>query len=137
MIHPIRKTVFVAALTCLTAITSRGNAQNPTRLPDAKVYDFGGRPVIEHGDTLKLVYKPGEIEKLVKRMQVEEKVASPHPVPPGLDTLVILLKEDSAFVVLSGKRFPMHPRLAEHFRQLRFVARRDAEHPIGLPIIVH
>ena len=136
MIQPIRKVILAATLTCVGASLHRSDAQTPTHPADAKVYDFGGRTVIERGDTLKLVFAPGELANLVMKMHATQKVPAPRHIPPGLDTLVILLRPDSAFVVLSGKRFPMHPRLAEHFRNLRFYARRDAEHPIGSPIVV-
>lgn len=107
----------------------------PLRAQDAIRYDFGGEPLIEHGDTLKLLLTKEQSATVVARMGRE------HPeqrgrIPP-LESLDFLIQPDTVFIVLSNHRFPIDPQFGRHIRYLRFVARRDAANPVTAPIVVH
>ena len=103
----------------------------------AKQYDVGGSPLIEHGDTLKMVLSPTQKQTLRARLDSTARSKGEPPSKSVLDTLTVLLRADSGFVLLSGRRFPMDARLAAHFRHLREIARREAAHPLTTPIEVH
>ena len=103
----------------------------------AKVYDVGGRPLIEHGDTLKMLLSPAQKQTLKARLDSIARSKGEPALVSVLDTLTVLVRPDSGFVLLSGRRFPMDARLAGHFRNLREVARREAANPLPTPIEVH
>src|SRR5688500_7557566 len=100
------------------------------------VYDFGGTPLIEHGDTLIMPLPKGQADsiraKLTRRMSADGKT----PLPGRIDTLVYLLRHDSVYIVFSGKRYPLHPELAKNVRFMRYVARRDAANPPMKPTVI-
>ena len=102
----------------------------------AKVYDVGGTPLIEHGDTLKMLLTPAQKQTLKARLDSTARSKGEPAVQSVFDTLTVLVRTDSGFVLLSGRRYPMDARLAAHFRNLREVARREAAHPLTRPIVV-
>lgn len=77
-----------------------------------------------------------DVEGLMRRLERQNGKPIARPIG-GADTLTFLLRKDSAFVLISGRRYPMDSTTDKHVRYLLFVARREAANPITKPITVH
>jgi hypothetical protein len=123
----------VYLLLCLAVLAS---ASSTAAAQEVKVYGVGGDALIEHGDTLKMPLS--QEEKHILKARLDSARAMKHSAVMSMpDTLILLVRADSAFFLLSGRAYPMDERLARHFRNLRDVARREAAHPLPTPIVVH
>jgi hypothetical protein len=128
-----QKRTVISLLFCL-AVLACGSSTAAAQ--DVKIYGVGESALIEHGDTLKMPLSQGERAILKARLD-SARVMKHSTVQSMPDTLTVLLRGDSAFVILSGRAYPMDARLAWHFYNLREIARREAAHPLPTPIVVH
>jgi hypothetical protein len=112
-------------------------ASHPAEAQNAIVYDFGGGPLIEHGDTLRMPLSKEQADSFMAKPMRSYTLDGEHPFPSRIDTLVYLFRPDSVYIVFSGVPYPLHPELAKQMRYMLFVARRDAANPPMSPTVVH